>query len=43
MLSHELEKQNLPGVTPAQSTEIDHLLPATVITVLHINLPESQS
>ncbi|KAN0134981.1 DSHCT (NUC185) domain containing protein [Lactarius tabidus] len=29
MLSHELEKQNLAGVTPAQSTEIDHLLPAT--------------
>lgn len=29
MLSHELEKQKLPDMPPGQSTEIDHLLPAT--------------
>ncbi|KAI9444948.1 antiviral helicase [Lactarius indigo] len=29
VLSHELEKQQLPDLPPGQSTEIDHLLPAT--------------
>ena len=41
MLSHELEKRLLPA--PAQSTEIDHLLPATVITALYADLSGSQS
>ncbi|KAH9004181.1 antiviral helicase [Lactarius hatsudake] len=32
MLSHELEKQKLPDMPPGQSTEIDHLLPATLMS-----------